>query len=131
MTANPMSENVARDVADAGELMHHIANQKYVSDKAPKKKNTRKPHARTHDILYIEYLLTHNHNNTMANKQPLKTTFDVNRVIRPIFTGGSVAIDNSARILATVLGEDAILTDPTNGKHLAQIEGVRTTCKSH
>ncbi|KAL7769053.1 hypothetical protein ACKLNR_000437 [Fusarium oxysporum f. sp. zingiberi] len=59
----------------------------------------------------------------MANKQPLKTTFDVNHVIRPIFTGGSVAIDNSARILATVLGEDAILTDPTNGKHLAQIEG--------
>ncbi|KAF9763642.1 hypothetical protein IL306_003046 [Fusarium sp. DS 682] len=58
----------------------------------------------------------------MANKQPLKTTFDVNHVIRPIFTGGSVAIDNSARILATVLGEDAILTDPTNGKHLAQIE---------
>lgn len=38
MTANPMSENVARDVAGAGELMHHIANQKYVSDKAPKKK---------------------------------------------------------------------------------------------
>ncbi|KAJ4167946.1 U3 small nucleolar RNA-associated protein 13 [Fusarium falciforme] len=59
----------------------------------------------------------------MANKQPLKTTFDVDHVIRPIFTGGSVALDNGARILATVLGEDAILTDPTNGKHLAQIEG--------
>lgn len=61
----------------------------------------------------------------MANKQPLKTTFDVEHVIRPIFTGGSVAIDNAARILATVLGEDAVLTDPTNGKHLAQVEGVR------
>ncbi|KAM0435324.1 hypothetical protein ACHAPT_003418 [Fusarium lateritium] len=59
----------------------------------------------------------------MANKQPLKTTFDVDHVIRPIFTGGSVALDNGARILATVLGEDAILTDPTNGKHLAQIDG--------
>ncbi|KAH6964140.1 WD40-repeat-containing domain protein [Fusarium avenaceum] len=59
----------------------------------------------------------------MANKQPLKTSFDVDHVIRPIFTGGSAAIDNSARILATVLGEDAVLTDPTNGKHLAQIEG--------
>ncbi|WZH44545.1 WD40-repeat-containing domain protein [Fusarium acuminatum] len=58
----------------------------------------------------------------MANKQPLKTSFDVDHVIRPIFTGGSVAIDNGARILATVLGEDAVLTDPTNGKHLAQIE---------
>ncbi|KAF4980965.1 hypothetical protein FZEAL_3140 [Fusarium zealandicum] len=59
----------------------------------------------------------------MANKQPLKTTFDVDHVIRPIFTGGSVALDNGARILATTLGEDAVLTDPTNGKHLAQIEG--------
>jgi U3 small nucleolar RNA-associated protein 13 len=65
----------------------------------------------------------------MANKQPLKTTFDVDHVIRPIFTGGSVALDNGARILATVLGEDAILTDPTNGKHLAQIEGVRIQLK--
>ena len=60
----------------------------------------------------------------MANKQPLKTTFDVGHVIRPIFTGGSVAIDDGARILATVLGEDAVLTDQTNGKHLAQVEGV-------
>ncbi|KAF7554234.1 hypothetical protein G7Z17_g3080 [Cylindrodendrum hubeiense] len=59
----------------------------------------------------------------MANKQPLKTTFDVGHVIRPIFTGGSVALDNGARILATVLGEDAVLTDPSNGRHLAQIEG--------
>ncbi|KAK1247817.1 hypothetical protein MKX07_000705 [Trichoderma sp. CBMAI-0711] len=59
----------------------------------------------------------------MATKQPLKTTFDVERVIRPIYTGGSVAIDNKAQILATTLGEDAVLTNPTNGKHLAQIEG--------
>lgn len=62
----------------------------------------------------------------MASKQPLKTTFDVEHVIRPIFTGGSVSLDNGARILATVLGEDAILTDPSNGKHLAQVEGVCT-----
>lgn len=61
---------------------------------------------------------------TMASKTPLKTTFDADRVIRPIFTGGSVAIDNSARILATTLGEDAVLTDPSNGRHLGQIEGV-------
>ncbi|KAF4511068.1 hypothetical protein G6O67_002902 [Ophiocordyceps sinensis] len=59
----------------------------------------------------------------MATKQPLKTTFDVHRVIRPIFTGGSVATDNNAQILATTLGEDAILTNPANGEHLAQIEG--------
>ncbi|KAM0452400.1 hypothetical protein ACHAO4_005611 [Trichoderma viride] len=59
----------------------------------------------------------------MATKQPLKTTFDVERVIRPVYTGGSVAIDNKAQILATTLGEDAILTNPSNGKHLAQVEG--------
>lgn len=61
----------------------------------------------------------------MATKQPLKTTFDVEHVIRPIFTGGSIAIDNEAQILATTLGEDVVLTNPANGKHLAQIEGVR------
>ena len=60
----------------------------------------------------------------MASKAPLKTTFDIARVIRPIFTGGSLAIDNDASILATSLGEDVVLTNPTNGKHLAQIEGV-------
>lgn len=61
----------------------------------------------------------------MATKQPLKTTFDVDRVIRPIFTGGSVSIDNDAQVLATTIGEGAILTNPTNGRHLGEIEGVR------
>lgn len=60
---------------------------------------------------------------TMASKQPLNTTFDVDRVLRPIFTGGSVSIDNDARVLATTIGEDAILTEPATGKHLGQIEG--------
>ncbi|CRK35896.1 hypothetical protein BN1723_015031, partial [Verticillium longisporum] len=59
----------------------------------------------------------------MANRQPYKTTFNADKVIRPIFTGGSVALDNGARVLATALGEDAVLTDPSNGRHLAQIEG--------
>lgn len=65
------------------------------------------------------------HLSNMATKQPLKTTFEVDRVIRPIFTGGSVSIDNNAQILATTIGEDAILTNPTNGRHLGEIEGVR------
>lgn len=63
---------------------------------------------------------------TMATKHPLKTTFEVEKVIQPIFTGGSVGIDNGARVLATTLGEDAVLTDLTTGKRLALIEGVRS-----
>lgn len=60
----------------------------------------------------------------MATKLPHKSTFEVGNVIRPIFTGGAVSLDKSARILATSLGEDAILTDLRNGRHLAKIEGV-------
>jgi len=60
----------------------------------------------------------------MANRQPAKTTFEAEKVIRPIHTGGSVALDNGARILATTLSEDVLLTDPANGKHLARVEGV-------
>ncbi|KAI2623463.1 WD40-repeat-containing domain protein [Xylaria nigripes] len=59
----------------------------------------------------------------MATKVPFKTTFAPSEVFRPIFTGGAVAIENDARILATTLGEDAILTDIKTGKHLARIEG--------
>lgn len=61
----------------------------------------------------------------MANKAPFKTTFEATEVIRPIFTGGSVALENGARILATTLGEDAVLTDIKTGKHITTVEGVR------
>ncbi|KAI0019646.1 WD40-repeat-containing domain protein [Xylariomycetidae sp. FL0641] len=59
----------------------------------------------------------------MANKAPLKTTFEVTEVIQPVFTGGAAAIENGARVLATTLGEDAILTDLKTGKHITRIEG--------
>jgi U3 small nucleolar RNA-associated protein 13 len=59
---------------------------------------------------------------TMATKQSLKTTFEVDKVIQPIFTGGSVALDNGARILATTLGEKAVLTELSTGKNLVEIE---------
>ena len=62
----------------------------------------------------------------MANKSPFKTTFEADEFIRPIFTGGSVALENSARVLATTLGEDAVLTDLKTGKFITKIEGVRT-----
>ena len=60
----------------------------------------------------------------MANKAPYKTTFEPEHTIQPIYTGGSVALDQSGRILATTLGEDALLTDLNTGKQLAKIEGV-------
>ncbi|RDA87684.1 hypothetical protein CP532_3830 [Ophiocordyceps camponoti-leonardi (nom. inval.)] len=59
----------------------------------------------------------------MTTKQPLKTTFEASRVLKPIYTGGSVSIDNDARILVTTLGENAVLTNPANGRHLAEVEG--------
>ncbi len=62
----------------------------------------------------------------MANKAIYKTTFEVESVIQPIYTGGSVGLDRSGRILATTLGEDALLTDLDTGKQLARIEGVCT-----
>jgi len=60
---------------------------------------------------------------TMANRQPAKTTFEVNNVIQPIYTGGAVGLDNGARILASTLGEQAVLTELSTGKQLAEIEG--------
>jgi len=60
----------------------------------------------------------------MAYKAEFKTTFDPSRVIQPIYTGGSVAVGQDGRLLATCLGEDALLTDLDTGAHLARIEGV-------
>jgi len=59
----------------------------------------------------------------MATKQTAKTTFEVSSVIQPIFTGGSVALENGARILASTLGEAAVLTELNTGKRLVEIEG--------
>ena len=60
----------------------------------------------------------------MANKAPYQTTFEPEHVIQPIFTGGSVALDRNGDILATTLGEDALLIDINTGNQLAKIEGV-------
>lgn len=65
----------------------------------------------------------------MANKPAYKTTFEPENTIQPIYTGGSVALDQSGRILATCLGGDALLTDLNTGNELARIEGVRVPLK--
>lgn len=60
----------------------------------------------------------------MAYKAELRTTFEPSRVIQPIYTGGAVSLSQNGRILASTLGEDALLTDLSTGTHLARIEGV-------
>lgn len=60
----------------------------------------------------------------MAYKAETKTTFEPGRVIQPIYTGGSVSLSQDGRILASSLGEEALLTDLQTGSHLARIEGV-------
>lgn len=60
----------------------------------------------------------------MALKAELKTTFEPSRVISPIYTGGSVALSRDGKILATCLGDEALLTDLETGAHLTRIEGV-------
>ncbi|KAF7190381.1 putative U3 small nucleolar RNA-associated protein 13 [Pseudocercospora fuligena] len=59
----------------------------------------------------------------MAYKAETKTTFDATRVIQPIYTGGAVSLGQNGRILASTLGEEALLTDLNTGAHLARIEG--------
>ena len=60
----------------------------------------------------------------MANKAGPLTTFSIDDVIQPIYTGGDVSIDSSGLILATCLGEDAVLTHVQKGTLLARIDGV-------
>nr|POE63159.1 putative u3 small nucleolar rna-associated protein 13 [Quercus suber] len=60
---------------------------------------------------------------SMAYKAEYKTTFEPRRIIQPIYTGGSVALSEEGRVLATCLGEEALLTDLNTGSQLARIEG--------
>ena len=60
----------------------------------------------------------------MSLPNKFTTTFDPERIIQPIYTGGDVALERSGRILATCLGEEALLTDLRTGEVLSRIEGV-------
>ena len=60
----------------------------------------------------------------MASRPKFITTFDPESVIQPFYTGGDVALEREGRILATCLGEEALLTDLGTGQLLARVEGV-------
>lgn len=60
----------------------------------------------------------------MSSRNKSTTTYHPERTIQPIYTGGDVALDEEGRILATCLGEEALLTDLGTGELLARIEGV-------
>lgn len=59
----------------------------------------------------------------MAPVASFKTTFEIDHVIEPIYTGGNISISQDGAVLATSAGEDAILTELTTGKRLARLEG--------
>lgn len=58
------------------------------------------------------------------SKVSVKTTFEASRILRPIYTGGGTSLDSTGRILATCVGEDALVIDLTTGDQLASLEGV-------
>lgn len=60
----------------------------------------------------------------MSQLAATSTTFDIENVVDPIYTGGSVALSEDGRVLVTTLGEDVLLTELASGKRLAKIEGV-------
>ena len=61
---------------------------------------------------------------SMFSRATVTTTFEADRTIQPFYTGGDVDLDRQGRVLATCLGEDALLTDLSTGALLARIEGV-------
>lgn len=63
----------------------------------------------------------------MAQKVALKTTFEPSQVIEPLYTGGGVCLSEDGQLLATCIGEEALLTDLRTGKRLARIEGVSSS----
>ena len=61
----------------------------------------------------------------MSSRTRTTTTYEPEHIIQPIYTGGDVVLDRDGRVLATCLGEEAVITDLSTGELLARIEGVR------
>lgn len=60
----------------------------------------------------------------MASKSAGSITFEIDKVIQPIYTGGDVSISANGLVLATCVEEEALLTNPETGEALCRIEGV-------
>ena len=67
----------------------------------------------------------------MTSRTNLVATFEPERTIQPIYTGGDVSLSQDGRILATCLGEEALLTDLSTGRLLARIDGVHILSPFH
>ncbi|KAL4927139.1 U3 snoRNA-associated protein UTP13 [Aspergillus undulatus] len=57
------------------------------------------------------------------SKAVVKTTFEASRTLRPIYTGGSTALDASGRLLVACVNEDALVVDLETGDQLVTLEG--------
>lgn len=58
------------------------------------------------------------------SKINVKTTYEVSKTIRPIYTGGPIALDETGRLLVTCVNEDVVIIDLESGEQLATVEGV-------
>ncbi|KAI9739689.1 MAG: U3 small nucleolar RNA-associated protein 13 [Cirrosporium novae-zelandiae] len=59
----------------------------------------------------------------MSPLSKVKTTFEVENTIQPIYLGGGISLNEQGSILASCLGEEVLLTDVNSGRELARIEG--------
>ncbi|TFY75911.1 hypothetical protein EWM64_g8099, partial [Hericium alpestre] len=59
----------------------------------------------------------------MASRSKLKTAFKKARVIAPLHTGGPVAVTADGQRLVTCVGEEAILTDLSQGLEICRFVG--------
>ncbi|MCJ1405646.1 U3 small nucleolar RNA-associated protein 13 [Xylographa trunciseda] len=59
----------------------------------------------------------------MTSRPKIVTTFEVDRTIQPIYTGGDAGLSRNGQVLVTCLGEEALLTNLNTGQLLTRIEG--------
>ena len=64
----------------------------------------------------------------MTTRSKLVTTYDPQQVIQPLYTGGDVALSARGDLLVTCLTEEVVLSNLSNGRILARIDGVRSGC---